>query len=237
MAHRGLNFPRALRAFQATEALGLKLGAMNELMRARLGICMHHILCAWAPAALRASEGLVALAQAQQPSQLAAAHAYTGLALLLAAQPAGALPHFEQTLSLQPEPITPPLLNLHALARVQRVRCLLALGRRQEAAGCVDDALAHAREVCVPMDLIQNLFWSADNLCRLGRADDAAPVLDETVALADAQAQPHYRIAGEVCRLGLAPPAQRDLACPTPRSRPVPFFGKRSIRRLLTTGA
>ena len=212
MAHRGLNFPRALRAFQATEALGLRLGAMNELMRARLGICMHHMLCAWAPAALRASEGLVALAQAHQPSQGAAAHAYTGLALTLAAQPAAALSHFEQTLALNPEPITPPLLNLHALARVQRLRCLLALGRRQEAGAELDEALAHARRVCVPMDLIQNLFWVADCLCRLGRTGDAAPMLDEMVALADTQAQPHYRIAGEVCRLGLAPPAQRDLA-------------------------
>jgi DNA-binding winged helix-turn-helix (wHTH) protein/tetratricopeptide (TPR) repeat protein len=211
MAHCGLNFPRALSAFRATEALSLRLGAMNELMRARLGVCMHHILCAWAPAALRASEGLVALAQAHQPSQLAAAHAYTGLALLLAAQPAAALPHFLQTLALQPEPVTPPLLNLHALARVSRVRCLLALGCRQEAAGYLDDALAYARQVCVPFDLIQNLFWAADILCRLDRADEAAPVLDEMVALAEAQAQPHYRVAGEVCRLSLAPPEQRDL--------------------------
>jgi DNA-binding winged helix-turn-helix (wHTH) protein/tetratricopeptide (TPR) repeat protein len=212
LAHRGLTLPRALRAFQATEALALKLGAMNELMRARLGICMHHMLCAWAPAALQASAGLVALAQAQQPSQLAAAHAYTGLALMLAAQPAAALPHFLQTLALQPEPVNPPLLNLHALARVQRVRCLLALGRAQEAGAALPDALAQARRACVPMDLIQNLYWAADSLCHLGRADEAAPLLDEMVSLAEAQAQPHYRMAGEVCRLGLAAPERRDLA-------------------------
>jgi hypothetical protein len=83
---------------------------------------MHHMLCICPSAALRASEGLVALAQAHQPSQRPAAHAYSGLALMLAAQPAGALPHFEQTLALEPEPITPPLLNLHTSAEVQRLR-------------------------------------------------------------------------------------------------------------------
>ncbi len=103
------------------------------------------------------------------------------------------------------------MLDLHALAGVQRARCLLALGRPQEASLQLDEAMAHARTACVPMDLIQNLFWSADCLCWLGRADEAAIQLDELMALADAQAQPHYRIAGEVCRLGLAPPAQRDL--------------------------
>ncbi len=62
------------------------------------------------------------------------------------------------------------------------------------------------------MDLIQNLFWAADCECRLGRAEEAEALLDEMVALAEAQALPHYRIAGLVCRLGLAAPAQRDLA-------------------------
>jgi hypothetical protein len=55
----------------------------------------------------------------------------------------------------------------------------------------VGEDLAHARRVCVPMDLIQNQFWVADSLCRLRRAGDAAPMLDEMGALADTQAQPH----------------------------------------------
>lgn len=211
MAHRGLNFPRILRAFQAAETLSLRLAEGRTLMRARLGICLHHILCAWASAAVAASEGLVALALAQQPAQLAAAHAYTGLALLLAGHANRAHPHFEQVLSLPAVPGSSPLLDIHALAGVQRLRCLLALGRTQEAASSLDAALAEARRACVPMDLIQNLFWTADCQCRLGRRGAAAALLDEMLALAEVQALPHYRIAAEVCRMGLAPPAQRDL--------------------------
>jgi tetratricopeptide (TPR) repeat protein len=105
-----------------------------------------------------------------------------------------------------------PLLHIGALAGVQRVRCLLALGRRDEAAAGVDAALAQARRACVPMDLIQNLFWTADCLVPLGRRDEAAALLDEMVALAEAQALPHYRLAGEFCRLALAPAERRDRA-------------------------
>ncbi len=211
VALRGTNFPRALRTLQAAEALSLKLGDTRELMRAQLGICMHHLLCGWVAAAARAGQSLVALAHAQQPSLLAAASAYAGMAELLAGRAESANDHFMRTLSLRPEPSIQMMLDLHALAGVQRARCLLALGRPQEASLQLDEAMAHARTACVPMDLIQNLFWSADCLCWLGRADEAAIQLDELMALADAQAQPHYRIAGEVCRLGLAPPAQRDL--------------------------
>lgn len=212
MAHRGLNFPRILRAFQAAEALSQRLGDTRTLMRARLGICLHHILCAWAQAAVSSSAGLVALAQAQQPAQLGAAHAYTGLALLLAGRFADAHEHFVHALAQPAEPGLSTLLDIHALAAVQRVRCLLALGQPLEAAGLLDEALARARHACVPLDLIQNLFWAADCLSRLGRADEARALLNEMVSRADAQALPHYRLAGEVCRLGLAPAPQRDLA-------------------------
>jgi tetratricopeptide (TPR) repeat protein len=147
----------------------------------------------------------------QQPAQLAAVHAYTGLALLLAGRAQIAHEHFVQALAVQPAPVESSLLDIHALAGVQRVRCLLALGRPQEAGTLVDAALAHARRACVPMDLIQNLFWVADCLCRLDRSDEAGVLLDEMVTLAEAQALPHYRIAGEVCRQGLAPAVRRDL--------------------------
>lgn len=212
MAHRGLNFPRILRAFQRAEALGLRLGEQRALLRARLGLCLHHILCAWADAAVAASEGLVALAEAQHVEQRATAHAYTGLAQLLAGHAGRALAHFTQALALPPGPSAMPLLNIRALAGVQRVRCLLALGRQAEAAAEVDAALAQARQACVPMDLIQNLFWTADCLVPLGRREEAAALLDEMVALADAQALPHYRLAGEFCRLALAPAQRRDRA-------------------------
>jgi DNA-binding winged helix-turn-helix (wHTH) protein/tetratricopeptide (TPR) repeat protein len=212
MALRGPNFPQALRALQAAEALSLRLGDVRKLMHARLGICMHHLLCGWVSAAARAGESLVALAQAQQPALLAAASAYAGMAELLAGRAESANDHFMRTLSLESGPAVQMLLDLHALAGVQRVRCLLALKRPQEASRQLEEAMAHARRACVPMDLIQNLFWSADCLCQLDRAGEAAALLDELMALAEAQAQPHFRIAGEVCRLGLAPPAQRDLA-------------------------
>lgn len=212
LAHRGLNFPRILQAFQAAEALSLQLGETYALMRARLGICMHHILCAWAAAAVAASEGLVALARATQPSQLAAAHAYTGLAQLLAGRAERAHEHFEQALAQPTATGTSPLLDIPALASVQRVRCLLALGRRHDAGAALGEALALARRACVPMDLIQNLFWVADCLCRLDRIDEAGALLDEMVSLAEAQALAHYRLAGAFCRLGLAPAEQRDLA-------------------------
>ena len=209
--HHGVTDPRTLAAFKRARSLAQQMGAQREQIRAQLGAIIG-CSASFRPAdCVALAHETVAQAEAGQPSLRAAAHHYAGIALVLVGDLPLALWHQERALELTPDPLVPLYMDVPSGAQVHRGRILCWMGRTDEGLASIEAGIARSREVSIPGDLVQKLFWSGDALRMLG-LPRAAVLLAEAQDKAEQYDLPGLRAAA---RVGLAcsrPAAERDTA-------------------------
>jgi hypothetical protein len=180
-------------------------------VRAQLGAILGYT-ASFQPAKLTdLAPDTVALARERQPTLAAAAHHYAGIALVLTGELPLALWHQERSLELTPDPLLPIYIDVPSGAMVHRGRTLCWMGRIVEGQASMEAGVARSREVGIPGDLLQKLFWTGDAFRILG-SPRAAELLAEARDKAEHYDMPGMHAAASVGLACARPPAERDTA-------------------------
>lgn len=209
--HHGVTDPRTLAGFERAIGLAQDLGAVREQLRGQLGAILGYT-ASFQPQKLAALvHDTVALAETRQPTLAAAAHHYSGIALVLSGELPLALWHQERALALTPDPLLPMYIDVPSGAMVHRGRTLVWMGQLSEGQASIEAGVARSRAVGIPGDLLQKLFWAGDTFRTLGLPRGAA-LLEEARDKAEAYDMPGMHAAASMGLICTRPPAERDTA-------------------------
>jgi DNA-binding winged helix-turn-helix (wHTH) protein/tetratricopeptide (TPR) repeat protein len=208
--HHGVTDQRTLAAFERASTLAQSMGAQREQIRAQLGLTIGRA-ASFQPSCAVLAQETVTLAEAHHTSLRAAAHHYAGIAMVLVGELAQALWHQDQALQLPPDPLVPMYMDLASSALIHRGRTLCWMGHVDEGLASIEAGIARCREVSIPVDLVQKLYWAGDALRTLG-LPRAEALLTEVHAKAELFDLPGLRAAASAGLACSPPPAERDTA-------------------------